>query len=302
MLGNRSVRFSKVEFCLITGLQFGVIPDTSVYAEVENGIHQRYFPGADEVLLEEIRVVHTFGEFQKGYNVVKLCLIYMLNWILMRWTRDSRFQFGSFGWWRTSMRSMCSRGVPMCTCIPFTHSNMRLMGDGMGSRDVSRKRALTYIQWRLTTFMGGTVGQRVEVSWPRPVTVRDLSRRLRVSRPVTVSDMSRTLNERGIDRFGLPPLDLLYQERILVRALDMMETIAGLSEHPPTGGVGQESEVQLRTGPDTVQCWVLTSAFSDCRTYSPEDGHTGPLETRSPLAYQEAVDPSVAFVFAIDVE
>ncbi|KAK2653510.1 hypothetical protein Ddye_013366 [Dipteronia dyeriana] len=49
MLGNMSVSFSKVEFCLITGLQFGVVPETTMYAAVENGIHERYFPGADEV-------------------------------------------------------------------------------------------------------------------------------------------------------------------------------------------------------------------------------------------------------------
>ncbi|KAK2656293.1 hypothetical protein Ddye_009345 [Dipteronia dyeriana] len=57
MLGNQSVRFLKVKFCLITGLRFGVVPDTTKYAAVENGIHQRYFPGADEVSLEEIRVL-----------------------------------------------------------------------------------------------------------------------------------------------------------------------------------------------------------------------------------------------------
>ena len=44
LLGNRMVRFSKVEFCLITGLKFGVIPDTASYdMVVQNGIHDRYF-------------------------------------------------------------------------------------------------------------------------------------------------------------------------------------------------------------------------------------------------------------------
>ncbi|KAK2656678.1 hypothetical protein Ddye_009730 [Dipteronia dyeriana] len=51
MLGKHSVRFSKVEFYLITGLRFRVIPDTTKYAAAENGIHQRYFPRADEVLM-----------------------------------------------------------------------------------------------------------------------------------------------------------------------------------------------------------------------------------------------------------
>ena len=41
LLGNCTVRFSKVEFCLITGLKFGVIPDTARYDMVQNGIHDR---------------------------------------------------------------------------------------------------------------------------------------------------------------------------------------------------------------------------------------------------------------------
>ncbi|KAK2644816.1 hypothetical protein Ddye_020011 [Dipteronia dyeriana] len=44
MLGSHSVRFSKVEFCLITGLQFGVVTYMTMYDSVENGIQQRYFP------------------------------------------------------------------------------------------------------------------------------------------------------------------------------------------------------------------------------------------------------------------
>ncbi|KAK2661229.1 hypothetical protein Ddye_007762 [Dipteronia dyeriana] len=97
MLGNTSIRFSKVEFCLITGLQFRVVPDTTKYVEVENGIHQRYFPGADEVSLEEIKGVVTVAEFGEAYDVVKLCLIYMLNWILMG--VDERFKILVWQFW-----------------------------------------------------------------------------------------------------------------------------------------------------------------------------------------------------------
>ncbi|KAK2649959.1 hypothetical protein Ddye_017448 [Dipteronia dyeriana] len=63
LLGNHVVRFLKVEFYLITGLRFGLVPNTGLYAAVENGIHQRYFHTADEVSLEELRVVLTLGEF-----------------------------------------------------------------------------------------------------------------------------------------------------------------------------------------------------------------------------------------------
>ncbi|KAK2655300.1 hypothetical protein Ddye_008352 [Dipteronia dyeriana] len=88
LLGNQVVRFLKVEFCLITELRFGLVQDTGLYATVENDIHQRYFCTADDVSLEELRVVLTLGEFQDTYNAVKLCLIYMLNWILMGGGRE----------------------------------------------------------------------------------------------------------------------------------------------------------------------------------------------------------------------
>ncbi|KAK2654523.1 hypothetical protein Ddye_014379 [Dipteronia dyeriana] len=77
MLRNQSVRFSKVEFCLITGLQFGVVQNTTKYAAVENGIHQWYLPGVDEVSLKEIRGVVIVAEFREAYDAVKLCLIYI---------------------------------------------------------------------------------------------------------------------------------------------------------------------------------------------------------------------------------
>ncbi|KAI9201464.1 hypothetical protein LWI28_023851 [Acer negundo] len=82
LLGKHSVRFSKVEFCLITGLKFGVIPDTARYDMVENGIHERYFQGRD-IEFEELRAVLRIGIFVEQYDAVKLCLLFMLNWILM---------------------------------------------------------------------------------------------------------------------------------------------------------------------------------------------------------------------------
>ncbi|KAK3205871.1 hypothetical protein Dsin_019917 [Dipteronia sinensis] len=83
MLGRHSVRFFKVEFCLITGLKFIVIPDTTRYEMVENGIHQWYFSSLDRVDYEQLRVVLWIGVFEQQYDDVKLCLFYMLNWILM---------------------------------------------------------------------------------------------------------------------------------------------------------------------------------------------------------------------------
>ncbi|KAK2634743.1 hypothetical protein Ddye_029535 [Dipteronia dyeriana] len=83
MLGTNEVRFSKVEFCMITVLQFEVVPDTSRYVNVDNGLHHWYFGGKDEISSVEFRDVLRLDEFQQAYNCVKLCLIYMLNWILM---------------------------------------------------------------------------------------------------------------------------------------------------------------------------------------------------------------------------
>ncbi|KAI9173571.1 hypothetical protein LWI28_003246 [Acer negundo] len=64
-LGRHSVRFSKVEFCLITGLKFGELSDTSTYDMVENGIHQWYFEGRDEVEYAELKVVLWIGVFSE---------------------------------------------------------------------------------------------------------------------------------------------------------------------------------------------------------------------------------------------
>lgn len=41
MFGRHATRFSKVEFCLITGLRFGEVPNTNQMPRVENGIHDR---------------------------------------------------------------------------------------------------------------------------------------------------------------------------------------------------------------------------------------------------------------------
>ncbi|KAK2658498.1 hypothetical protein Ddye_005031 [Dipteronia dyeriana] len=84
MLGTNEVRFLKVEFCLITGLRFRVVPDTSRYVNEDNGLHHRYFGGKDEISSVDLRDVLRLGEFQQAYDCVKLCLIYMLNWILIR--------------------------------------------------------------------------------------------------------------------------------------------------------------------------------------------------------------------------
>ncbi|KAK2658533.1 hypothetical protein Ddye_005066 [Dipteronia dyeriana] len=83
LLGNVCVRFSKIEFCLITGLKFGIIPDTSEYLEVENGIHQRCFGGQNEIKIEELKERVQQGQWTEQFDVVKLCLLLLLHVFLI---------------------------------------------------------------------------------------------------------------------------------------------------------------------------------------------------------------------------
>ncbi|KAK2645820.1 hypothetical protein Ddye_021015 [Dipteronia dyeriana] len=57
MIGTLEVRFSKVEFKLITRLQFGKLLDMSQYVSVDNGLHHRHFGGKDEISSLELRDV-----------------------------------------------------------------------------------------------------------------------------------------------------------------------------------------------------------------------------------------------------
>ncbi|KAK3198445.1 hypothetical protein Dsin_021860 [Dipteronia sinensis] len=82
-LGHRSIWFSKVEFCLITGLKFGAIPDTAVYEDVQNGIHHMYFCGRAAVTFPELEASIEQGQWQEQSDAMKQCLLYMLNCVLI---------------------------------------------------------------------------------------------------------------------------------------------------------------------------------------------------------------------------
>ncbi|KAK2641862.1 hypothetical protein Ddye_023625 [Dipteronia dyeriana] len=98
LLGNVSVRFSKIEFCLITRLKFGIVPDTSKYLEVENGIHQRCFGGRNEIKIEELKERVQQGQWTEQFDVVKLCLLLLLHVFLIG--RDER---GSVPIWQVRL-------------------------------------------------------------------------------------------------------------------------------------------------------------------------------------------------------
>ncbi|KAK3183168.1 hypothetical protein Dsin_030454 [Dipteronia sinensis] len=82
MLGTNSVQISRVEFCLITGLKFGAIPDTALYEDVPNSIYQRYFGGRDAVTFTKHQARIEQGQWQQQFDAVELCLLLMVNCVL----------------------------------------------------------------------------------------------------------------------------------------------------------------------------------------------------------------------------
>ncbi|KAK2640504.1 hypothetical protein Ddye_028299 [Dipteronia dyeriana] len=84
MLGPCSVWFSRIEFCLITGLKFGAISNTDLYEDVSNGIHHRCFGGRGAVTFAELKARIQQGQSQEQFDAVKLCLMYMVNCVLIR--------------------------------------------------------------------------------------------------------------------------------------------------------------------------------------------------------------------------
>ena len=115
MLGPHSVRFSKVEFCLITGLKFRAILDTDLYEDVPNGIHHKYFHGREEVTFIELEAKIEQGQWEQPLDAVKLCLLYMLNCVLIGAEERKCVPICSCALLMTLMRSMRSHEVRMCT-------------------------------------------------------------------------------------------------------------------------------------------------------------------------------------------
>ncbi|KAK2651840.1 hypothetical protein Ddye_011696 [Dipteronia dyeriana] len=125
LLGNHSMRFSKVEFYLITGLPFGIIPDTTRYEAVQNGIHHRYFSGIDERVLGGVRCYKALPHLYAELDIDGVG----------REIQDSSLAVLAGGGPR------CFRYVPLvptCTSIQFVYSSRHLTGDVKRSRDASR--------------------------------------------------------------------------------------------------------------------------------------------------------------------
>ncbi|KAK2646055.1 hypothetical protein Ddye_021250 [Dipteronia dyeriana] len=95
---------------------FGVVQNTNLYVVVENDIHQRYFSGADEILM--------------GLDERFKILVWQF------WLVEDLAAFDAFPW-----------GVHVYT-HSICHSSMRYPDD---VRDANNHRALMYIRWRRTT-------------------------------------------------------------------------------------------------------------------------------------------------------
>ncbi|EOX93417.1 Uncharacterized protein TCM_002293 [Theobroma cacao] len=83
-IGKSKARLSKQEFCLITGLKFGSMPDVfrRLYEVAADGIHARYWNGEDSVKLQALLDTFRGGNFQRLGDESKMALVLIANNIL----------------------------------------------------------------------------------------------------------------------------------------------------------------------------------------------------------------------------
>ena len=83
-LGKNKVRLGKREFCLCTGLKFGVLLDIFLkdYVPLPDGIHIRYFNGEGGLLLQDVLNRFMSGSFTEEGDALKMALMLFANNIL----------------------------------------------------------------------------------------------------------------------------------------------------------------------------------------------------------------------------
>ena len=81
---------SHKEFCLVMGLQFGVMSNIFLkpYAPIEAEIHARYFEKDENIHLISLWEMFRFGQFDKPKDGLKMTLLLIANMILFG--RDPR--------------------------------------------------------------------------------------------------------------------------------------------------------------------------------------------------------------------
>ncbi|XVE73641.1 hypothetical protein DITRI_Ditri11bG0134800 [Diplodiscus trichospermus] len=112
-IGSGKARFSKQEFCLVTGLSFATLSNifNEEYAPINGGIHERYF-GKEDVKANVLWERFSKGEFDQEYDAVKMALVFFVENILFGqdyrkkvsswlWTLvEDLNEFNKFGWGR----------------------------------------------------------------------------------------------------------------------------------------------------------------------------------------------------------
>ena len=89
-VGGKLLKFTQREFCLVTGLRFGVMSDifSKPYAPIEDGIHAKYFKNDENLHLVTVWEKFQSGRFDKPKDGLKMALLLVANMILFG--RDQR--------------------------------------------------------------------------------------------------------------------------------------------------------------------------------------------------------------------
>lgn len=84
-IGRSKIRFSKREFCLVTGLKFGCLSNiiNEEYESVDGGIHERYFNNNPDLLVKALHEAFMKVEFKNKKDALKMALVLFVELILM---------------------------------------------------------------------------------------------------------------------------------------------------------------------------------------------------------------------------
>ncbi|GAB2211351.1 hypothetical protein Drorol1_Dr00024660 [Drosera rotundifolia] len=98
-IGNKKARFSKYEFCLITGLKFGdneyPLPDVAKELESE-GILERYFHGQNMTSTELATYFNNRQHFEHPMDALKMALVLFVSGVLLG--NDYKVKVPAFLW------------------------------------------------------------------------------------------------------------------------------------------------------------------------------------------------------------
>lgn len=121
LVGGNTIRFSRVEFALITGLKFGTFP---LKVNGSDRLEQTYFGKSSTFSLENLDEAFAKWDFDTidDLDAVRLSLLYLTEWFLfgrgyrnqvdtwLLWVLDDLDQFNAYPWgsavWRYTFRSL----------------------------------------------------------------------------------------------------------------------------------------------------------------------------------------------------